>query len=231
MYLKTLLAHFFSLFAGLTALTNAKPVFPTSVIPAINKRDLIGLLVGENAPTDSGLTPPSSLDPQHTPPVSPVEPSRLRPSSVESSVVTAVTYSLTPTLPSSTVKSSIDTTIVVQTAPPEYQGNVLPPPSNPMTSGWVGDVSATPPGELTEWKVIGIGVITVALIAILVLSISFFDSWWGFLRAVACGKRADKGEGEETMVPDEVGLRKSWEFKLASEDGHRYPTLSSAESI
>ena len=99
-----------------------------------------------------------------------------------------------------------------------------------MTTGWVTDVSATHPAELTEWKVIGIGVITVTLIAILVLSISFFDSWWGFLRSVCCGKKTDGGEGEETMVPDGERLGKSWEVKLANEDG-RYPTLSSIESI
>ena len=223
MYLKTFLKHFFSLFASLSALTNAKPVFHASIIPAINDRDLIGLLVGGGVPTDSGLAPPSTLDPQHTPLVSSPVPSSLRTSSVESGVVT--TYSSTLTLPFST--ASIDTTIVAPTAPPEYPNNALPLPSSPMTSGWVGDVSATPPRELTEWKVIGIGVITVTLIAILVLSISFFDSWWGFLRAVARGKRADKGEGEETMVPDGVRLGKSVEFELASEGGHRYPSMES----
>lgn len=35
--------------------------------------------------------------------------------------------------------------------------------------------------------------------------------------------------GEETMVPD--WEKRSWEFRLASEDGHRYPTMASLESI
>lgn len=35
--------------------------------------------------------------------------------------------------------------------------------------------------------------------------------------------------GGEELVPD--WEKRSWEFRLASEDGHRYPTMSSLESI
>lgn len=37
-----------------------------------------------------------------------------------------------------------------------------------------------------------------------------------------------KHAGEE-LIPD--WEKRSWEFRLASEDGHRYPTMSSLESI
>ncbi|KAJ6483902.1 hypothetical protein DFH09DRAFT_1211627 [Mycena vulgaris] len=57
----------------------------------------------------------------------------------------------------------------------------------------------------------------IGIVAAVMLSIVFFDSWWGFLRAL----------GTEDMVPD--WARRDWEFKIASEDGHRYPTLSSLE--
>lgn len=90
------------------------------------------------------------------------------------------------------------------------------------------EAPATPPGELTEWKVIGIAVTTITFFATIVLSVVFFDSWWGFLRAAICGSKRAK-EGEETLVPD--WGKRSWEFKLASEDGHRYPTMASLESI
>jgi len=106
----------------------------------------------------------------------------------------------------------------------------------PEETGDVRDASTTPPDELKQWKVIGIAVITITFIAIVVLAVTFFDSWWTFLRAAICGKRrgGKKKEfvypfGGEMMVPD--WDKRSWEFKLASEDGHRYPTMTSLESI
>jgi hypothetical protein len=228
MYPQTLCSWLFYL----SSLATAKPFVLPSVVPAIDERDLIGLLVGGDPLSNGGVSSPSSLDSPHTPTISP-EPGRLRTSSdsVELHVATTPIFSPTPTVASATTRLNIDTTFLVQTVSttllPEDPSNVL----SPSSTGWVGDTAATPPAELTEWKVIGIGVITVTLIAILILSISFFDSWWGFLRAVTCGKKTGENEGEETMVPDGEKLRKSWEFKLASEDGHRYPTLSSMESI
>ncbi|KAF7785004.1 hypothetical protein Agabi119p4_1169 [Agaricus bisporus var. burnettii] len=46
----------------------------------------------------------------------------------------------------------------------------------------------TSPEEATQWKVIGIGIITVGLIATVILSIIFFDSWWNFICDLLCGK-------------------------------------------
>jgi hypothetical protein len=98
--------------------------------------------------------------------------------------------------------------------------------------GYVADAPTTPPAELTEWKIIGIAVITLTFIGTVILAITFFDSWWGFLCDVFCGGRGNrrgKKLGGEELVPD--WEKRSWEFRLASEDGHRYPTMSSLESI
>lgn len=104
----------------------------------------------------------------------------------------------------------------------------------PYNIGDTSEAPTTPPGELTEWKVIGIAVITITFIATVVLLVSFFDSWWGFVRAAMCGKSrkgnmSTRGLAGETLVPD--WEKRSWEFRLANEDGHRYPTMTSLESI
>ncbi|KAF9567787.1 hypothetical protein CPC08DRAFT_519513 [Agrocybe pediades] len=128
-------------------------------------------------------------------------------------------------------------------SPVTYQVSLTVPSSSSSSESWsaeetgdVLDASSTPPAELKEWKVIGIAVISITFIAILVLAVTFFDAWWGFLCAAVCGKRRGKRRkgiaypfSGETMVPD--WERRSWEFKLASEDGHRYPTMASLESI
>ena len=93
--------------------------------------------------------------------------------------------------------------------------------------GYVPDAPATPPGEATEWKVIGIAVIAIAFITTVVLAITFFDSWWGFLRAIFRGDKHNGGD--EKLVPD--WDKRSWEYNLSIEDGHRYPTMASLESI
>jgi hypothetical protein len=98
-------------------------------------------------------------------------------------------------------------------------------PSIPsVTIGVTKEAPITPPAEAAEWKVIGIAAVSIGLVAGIMLSIVFFDSWWGFLRALV-GKK--KENGAEDLVPD--WARRDWEFKIASEDGHRYPTLSSLE--
>ncbi len=104
----------------------------------------------------------------------------------------------------------------------------------PYNTADTTEAPSTPPGELTEWKVIGIAVITITFIATVVLLVSFFDSWWGFVRAVVCGKSrkgnmSTRGLAGETLVPD--WEKRSWEFRLANEDGHRYPTMSSSGSV
>ena len=92
--------------------------------------------------------------------------------------------------------------------------------------GYVADAPTTPPGEATEWKVIGIAVIAITFIGTVILAITFFDSWWGFLRAIFLGNKHNGGD--EKLVPD--WDKRSWEYNLANEDGHRYPTMASLES-
>ncbi|EDR15210.1 uncharacterized protein LACBIDRAFT_301179 [Laccaria bicolor S238N-H82] len=87
--------------------------------------------------------------------------------------------------------------------------------------------STTPPSAAGGWKVIGISIIAVTFVATVILAIAFFDSWWGFLRDVVCGKRYS--DGEENLIPD--WEKSSWEYKIASEDGHRYPTMTTLDDI
>jgi hypothetical protein len=89
------------------------------------------------------------------------------------------------------------------------------------------EAPSMPPAEATEWKVIGLVVVCISFIATVILSVVFFDSWWGFLRDLVLGRRTRSGV--EDMVPD--WEKRSWEFKLANEDGHRYPTLASLDCI
>src|SRR5882757_8022757 len=101
MHPKTLLALCSFLF-GLSGLTNAKPLF---VIPTINERDLISLLVGGNVLPGDGTTPPST---PHTQTVSSIETNRLQASSVGTSGVTTPIHSLTSMAASLVTKSSFD---------------------------------------------------------------------------------------------------------------------------
>ena len=196
----------------------------------IAERDLIGL-IGSNfipSPTETTI-PPGVSNFLSTWTVLPTTADRPRATSITGTRSTVATTAISAL---ATTNQVVNTALLVQTTTPDSQPNTLYNTSSssnePGTTGWVGDVSATPPAELNEWKVIGIGVITVTLIGIIILSISFFDAWWGFIRSVLCGKKASP-EGEETMVPD--CKRRSWEFRIATEDGHRYPTIASMDSI
>ncbi|KAF7347592.1 hypothetical protein MVEN_01516100 [Mycena venus] len=99
-------------------------------------------------------------------------------------------------------------------------------PSPTVTIGATKETSNAPSGEAAQWKVIGIAAVSIGLVAGIMLSIVFFDAWWGFLLALV-GKK--KKAGTEDLVPD--WANRDWEFKVASEDGHRYPTLASLETM
>ncbi|KAJ7459164.1 hypothetical protein B0H11DRAFT_2060585 [Mycena galericulata] len=130
--------------------------------------------------------------------------------------------STTASLSTSTLDSGSQTT---QSVTPTITSSSTSIPS--ATIGITKEAPSTPPGEAAEWKVIGIAALGIGLVAAVMLSIVFFDSWWGFLKAVF-GKRKNNG-GSEDMVPD--WTQRDWKFKIASEDGHRYPTLASLESM
>ncbi|KAJ7103246.1 hypothetical protein B0H15DRAFT_811576 [Mycena belliarum] len=133
---------------------------------------------------------------------------------------------------SSASRTTSESTILVSTEIQESKiaTSTSSSTSSPSATAAIGVSKGAPnmpPGEAAEWKVIGIAVMVIALIAAVMLSIVFFDSWTGFLCALV-GRRK-KSQGTEDMVPD--WARRDWEFKIASEDGHRYPTLSSLESM
>ncbi|KAK7053248.1 Proteasome subunit alpha type-3 [Paramarasmius palmivorus] len=77
------------------------------------------------------------------------------------------------------------------------------------------------PGDSKQWKIVGIAVISVASVIAVILLAMFFDSWWAFVRDVVFKSRKRKREFNEDLVPD--WDRQSWQVKVASEDGHRYP--------
>ena len=99
-----------------------------------------------------------------------------------------------------------------------------PTPSAPR---YAQDASHMPPGEATEWKVIGITVFCITIIGAMMLATFFSDTLIKvFMDVCLGGNRKRKKLGEENMVPD--WQMRSWEVKLADEEGHRYPTVSSS---
>lgn len=201
----------------------------------IAERDLFSLIGGNLIvpPSIAPTYPPSVSNLPSTSATSAILPTTTDRPQTASTGATGVRSTIAVTTISALVATNlvVTTALFVQTTTADSQPNLSynPSPSiEPSATGWVGDVSTTPPAELNEWRVIGIGVTTVTLIGIIILSISFFDTWWGFLRSVICRKKASP-EGEETMVPD--CKRRSWEFRIATEDGHRYPTMASLDSI
>ncbi|KAK7465463.1 hypothetical protein VKT23_005440 [Stygiomarasmius scandens] len=112
--------------------------------------------------------------------------------------------------PLSTLSTIFHPSVILPTATYSY---------TPVSPTFAKESSSMSPGEASQWKVIGVGVLTIASITAIVLLIIFFDSWWGLLCDLFGRKKHE--EGVEDMVPD--WEKRSWEFKLASEDGHRYP--------
>lgn len=132
------------------------------------------------------------------------------------------------------VKTKARSTSVDSTSPmPPAQAT----PSMTGATSVNSQVGATPPGELAQWKVIGISIICVTFVAIIIMAVTFFDTWWAFVRDIVgcggCRKGRDRSmqDGREVMDLAPNWNRRTWEFKLANEDGHRYPTLASMESM
>jgi len=196
---------FYSVTLLATALVIAHPLHPRTAV--LQTRDLIGGILG------GGIGPavvPASDN-------NTVDNSQTAVSGAGFPVQTSI---------SSTGSSKVSTTVLTassQTTPSITQTTTGGRPSvtssavSPTTSiqiGYVADAPATPPGEATEWKVIGIAVITIAFITTVVLAITFFDSWWGFLRAIFLGDK--RNGGDENLVPD--WDKQSWEYNLSKED-------------
>lgn len=118
---------------------------------------------------------------------------------------------------------------IYPTATPSTTHSLTPTPTTTAITNSIkiSQASSMPPAEAAQWKVIGLVVICITFVGTLILSVVFFDSWWGFLRAMVCGRKRDGGA--EDLVPD--WDKRSWEVKLANEDGHRYPTIGSLEQV
>jgi len=103
------------------------------------------------------------------------------------------------------------------------------PSASPSSGPDAAEAASMPPAEAKQWKIIGLIVICITFVGAAILTIVFFDAWWGFLRALLCRRR--RGGGKEDMVPD--WENRSWEYKLPSpsEDGLRYPGTASSENI
>lgn len=77
--------------------------------------------------------------------------------------------------------------------------------------------------ESKTWKIIGVSVIAVTFVVGTIFLVVFFDQWWRFLRDMVLGK--NRTTCFEDLVPD--WEKRSWEVRLAEEEGHRYPSIPS----
>ncbi|RDB29349.1 hypothetical protein Hypma_015863 [Hypsizygus marmoreus] len=235
------------LIAGLDA---PLPTLDTPIpLPDIPPRDLADLLDGDllnppppppppppaHTPLGGLLLPPGDTGPGTTPPPKPPTPTPSTPTTRAHSIIGNPTYTTPTPNPTAFLTFSATTS--------------LPAPSSPSTTSTStstspgGAINATPPmppAEAAEWKVIGLVVICITFVGTAILSVVFFDAWWGFVCALFCGRGkrrwkrgggawGGKGVGEEDLVPD--WEKRSWEYRLASEEGHRYPTLASMDNV
>ena len=83
--------------------------------------------------------------------------------------------------------------------------------------------STSTSNDSKQWKIIGIAVIVISVVAAVIFVIVFFDQWWRFLRDVVLGRKTSGWK--EDLVPD--WEKRSWEFKLASDE---YPPSSEPPS-
>ncbi|KAH9486267.1 hypothetical protein JR316_0000331 [Psilocybe cubensis] len=219
---------YFHVFAGLVT---SRPVeYQRTALR--DTRDLLGLLGDDaNVPANANIITPTvtstAATPVPTTTTAAIE-TRASPTRVKMTAASTVASGASEhSVEATSSQASASTTFPSVESAPESSSTSLSITS--YAPGVLEDASTTPPAELKQWKVIGIAVITITFLAVLAMAISFFDAWWGFVRAAICGKRRKMGYGGETMIPD--WEKRSWEFQLANEDGHRYPTLASLESI
>jgi len=189
-------------------------VLIVAAVPLVN-RDLVALL-GADTPQDlSSVTAITRTTHTYRSTTTSPTLTATTPEPSTASAATIVAGTMAPMTTSSTIAPS---TVAATSEAPIYMSSSMAP-----TFSSVPEAPTTSAEEATQWKVIGIGIITVGLIATVILSIIFFDSWWKFFCDLFCGRW--RRRGEETLVPD--WTTRDWEFKLANEEGHRYPTLSS----
>ena len=201
------------------ALVIAHPLHPRTSV--LQTRDLIGGILGGGFEPAAPASDINTVNNSQTAATGAGFP-------VQTSIFTGASK-FSATSSSQTTPSITQTTTLARGRPSETSSAVSFSSSSTTSIqiGYVAAAPVTPPGEATEWKVIGIAVIAIAVISTVVLAITFFDSWWRFLRAIFLGDK--RNGGDEKLVPD--WDKQSWEYDLSKEDGHRYPTLASLESI
>ncbi|KAF7290505.1 ABC transporter protein [Mycena kentingensis (nom. inval.)] len=106
-----------------------------------------------------------------------------------------------------------------------YTISVLGGVSPTSTLAPVQDASQT--SSTAQWKIVGAAMVGIVLVAGVLFSAVYFESVWRCCLAIV-GKKRRSSDGEE-IVPD--WARGDWEYKIASEDGHRYPTMASLEEF
>ena len=197
------------------ALVIAHPLHPRTAV--LQTRDLIGGILGGGLEPEAPASDINTVYSSQTAATGagfPVQTSIVTGASRVSTTVSTASSQTTPSITRTTIGRPSETSSAV-------------PSTTSIQIGYVAEAPATPPGEATEWKVIGIAVITITFITTVVLAIMFFDSWWKFLRAIFLGDK--RNGGDEKLVPD--WDKQSWKYNLSKEDGHRYPTMASLESI
>ncbi|KAG5647719.1 hypothetical protein DXG03_008442 [Asterophora parasitica] len=136
-------------------------------------------------------------------------------------------------VPTSTGTSDISTatTSASSTTKGEHTHKATPAASivNPTTTSSAPTPSATDnhaaeatgmfKSEAAQWKVIGLVVICITFVAAAILTVVFFDAWWGFVCALVCRRRHNRGKKD--MVPDWEKQR--WEYKIPEDDAALVP--------
>ena len=149
--------------------------------------------------------------------------------STESRVASSITEALRENTPATTATTTT-TTALAEFRPTTSTGTTsLPMPTSSAVdySGYAQDASHMSPGEATEWKVIGITVLCITIVGAVMLAVFFSDTLIKLFKDVCLGGNRKRLKcGEENLVPD--WQMRNWEYKLADEEGHRYPTVSAS---
>ncbi|KAL1708658.1 hypothetical protein EV121DRAFT_287213 [Schizophyllum commune] len=82
--------------------------------------------------------------------------------------------------------------------------------------------------EAQQWKAIGVAVLSLAVVAVIVLGVYYWDKYRVVIRQIFCCGRKRGNDWAEQLEPEG---NKAWEARIAGEDGHRYPTIGSLEEI
>lgn len=136
-----------------------------------------------------------------------------------SSMVTLTTSHSTAAKATSAADSQKQETTIASATSTTSASTVSPSSSSAPST------SSTADAGYKTWKVVGVAVIAVFAIALVTVTVVFFDRWRDFLCDVIMGRK--RSHGNEDLVPDwEKG---SWEFSTGEDS--RYPAAHSLDTI